>query len=122
VGLRLRGGRATEAGALGATLSSRGGRYVVTFVKRDGAAWAGGLNANDEILLLNGAAPTDETLRQALFGSAPGTALRLQVKHGAMTHDLNLTLTADPDRKYTLDADPAATAAQQRLLAKWLGK
>jgi len=95
---------------------------VVTSVRREGAAWTGGLNVNDELLLLNGAAPTDEALQQALFGAAPGTALRLQVKHGAMTHDLNLTLTADPDRKYALEVDPAATPAQQRLLAKWLGR
>ncbi len=122
VGLRLGVGPATEAGALGASVANRGGRFVVTFVKRDGAAWTGGLNANDEIVLLNGVAPTEESLKQALFGSAAGTALRLQVKHGALTHDLNLTLTADSDRKFQLEPDPAATPAQQRLLAKWLGR
>lgn len=109
-------------GSLGATIANKNGHYVVTYVKRDGTAWNGGLNVNDEILQLNGAAPTDEAVKQALFASAPSTALRLQVKHGALTHDLSLALQPDPDRTYQIQPVASPTPDQLRLLAKWLGK
>ena len=122
VGLTITSAPANPNGTLGATIASRGGRFVVTSVKRDGAAWTGGLNVNDEILQLNGAVPTEDALKQAVLGSPAGTALKLQVKHGALTHDLNLTLAPDPDRKYQIQPAAGATPDQQRLLAKWLGK
>jgi predicted metalloprotease with PDZ domain len=122
VGLGLTSAPASPNGALGATIVNRGGKYVVLYVKRDGTAWNGGLNANDEILQLNGAAPTDEAVKQAVNGTAAGTVLKMQVKHGAQTHDLSLTLQPDPDRKYQIQPLADATPEQQRLLAKWLGK
>jgi predicted metalloprotease with PDZ domain len=91
-------------------------------VRRDGAAWTGGLNAGDEILQLNGAAPTDEAVKQVISGSPAGTVVKMQVKHGAETHDLTLTLTPDPLRTYQLQPNAQATPEQQKLLAKWLGK
>jgi predicted metalloprotease with PDZ domain len=122
VGLGITSAPASSTGSLGATIASRGGRFVVTSVKRDGVAWNGGLNVNDEILQLNGAAPTEDVLKQAVLASASGTTLKLQVKHGAQTHDLTLTLQPDPDRKYQIQPLASATPDQQRLLAKWLGK
>ncbi|RZK88038.1 MAG: M61 family peptidase, partial [Hymenobacter sp.] len=122
VGLALTSNPATPNGSLGATIANRNGHYLVTSVKRDGTAWNGGLNMNDEVLQLNGAAPTDDAVKQALFGTAPGTALKMQVKHGALTHDLSLALQPDPDRAYQIQPVASPTPDQQRLLAKWLGK
>jgi predicted metalloprotease with PDZ domain len=122
VGLSFASAPASANGALGATVVNRAGHYLVTYVKRDGTAWNGGLNANDEILQLNGAAPTDEAVKQAVNGTAPGTVVKMQVKHGAQTHDLSLTLQPDPDRKYQIQPAASATPEQQKLLAKWLGK
>ncbi|MGI4871520.1 MAG: M61 family metallopeptidase [Janthinobacterium lividum] len=109
-------------GALGAAVANRAGHYVVTSVKRDGTAWTGGLSANDEIIQLNGAAPTDDAIKQALFASAPGAVLKLQVRRGGQPRDLSLTLQADADRTYQIQPAPGATEQQQRLLAKWLGR
>jgi predicted metalloprotease with PDZ domain len=122
VGLALSSTPATPNGSLGATIANRNGHYVVTGVKRDGTAWNGGLNVNDEVLQLNGAAPTDDAVKQALFGTAPSTAVKMQVKHGALTHDLALTLQPDPDRTYQIQPVASPTPDQLRLLAKWLGK
>ena len=121
VGLTLNSATSPN-GSLGATIASKNGHYVVTYVKRDGTAWNGGLNVNDEVQQLNGAAPTAEALQQALFSTPPGGALKLQVKHGALTRELNLTLQPDPDRTYQIVPAATATPEQQRLLAKWLGK
>ena len=122
VGLSLASAPASPNGSLGAAIANRNGRYVVSFVKRDGPAWTGGLNVNDEIVQLNGAAPTDEAMKQALFASAPGTTLKMQVKHNAYLHDLSLTLQPDSDRTYQIQPLASPTPDQQRLLAKWLGK
>ena len=122
VGLTLGSAPASPNGSLGASIANRNGHYVVTSVKRDGTAWTGGLNVNDEIMQLGGAAPTDEALKQALFASAPGTVVKMQVKHNAYLHDLSLTLQADPDRAYQIQPAASPTPDQQRLLAKWLGK
>ncbi len=122
VGLNLASAPASPNGSLGATLTNRNGHYLVTYVRRDGTAWNGGLNVNDEITQLNGAAPTDESVKQALFATAPGTVLKMQVKHNAFTHDLSLTLQPDPDRAYQIQPVASPTPDQQRLLAKWLGK
>jgi predicted metalloprotease with PDZ domain len=122
VGLTLNSASASPNGSLGATIANKNGHYVVTSVKRDGTAWNGGLNVNDEVLQLNGAAPTDETVKQILFSTSPGTALKMQLKHGALTHDLTLTLQPDPDRAYQIQPVASPTPDQQRLLAKWLGK
>ena len=129
VGLSLSSAPTTPNGALGASIVNRGGHYLVvtarpggTPVRRDGAAWTGGLNVGDEITLLNGTAPTDDAVRQVVNGSPAGTVVKMQVKHGAETHDLTLTLTADPTRTYQIQPDTKATPAQQALLAKWLGK
>ena len=122
VGLSIASAPASANGALGATIVSRAGHYVVTYVKRDGTAWNGGLNANDEIMQLNGAAPTEEAVKQAVNGTAAGTVLTVQVKHGAQTHNLTLTLQPDPDRKYQIQPAAGATADQQRLLTKWLSR
>ncbi|RYY12045.1 MAG: M61 family peptidase, partial [Cytophagaceae bacterium] len=122
VGLSITSAPASPNGALGATVVNRAGHYVVTYVKRDGTAWNGGLNANDEIMQLNGAAPTDDAVKQAVNGTAAGTVLKLQVKHGTQTRDLSLTLQPDPDRKYQIQPTPGATPDQQRLLAKWLSR
>ena len=122
VGLGIKSAPASTTGSLGATITGRNGHYLVTYVKRGGTAWNGGLNANDEVLQLNGAAPTDEAVRQAVLASPPGTVLRLQVHHGTQTRDLALTLQPDYDLKYQLQPAATATPEQQRLLAKWLGK
>jgi predicted metalloprotease with PDZ domain len=122
VGLTISSTPASSNGSLGATITNRNGRYLVTSVKRDGTAWNGGLNVNDEVTQLNGAVPTDEAVKQVLFNTAPGAAVKMQVKHGAITHDLSLTLQPDPDRTYQIQPAANPTSDQQRLLAKWLGR
>ncbi|WP_081867535.1 M61 family metallopeptidase [Hymenobacter sp. IS2118] len=119
-GLALNVAPLNPNGTLGASFANRGGRFFVTNVERDLAAWNGGLNVNDEVLLINGSAPTEESAKQ-LLGSPVGTELKLQVRRDGLTRDLTLKATADPDRKYTVQPVASPTAAQQKVLAKWLG-
>jgi predicted metalloprotease with PDZ domain len=119
-GLTLTSTPATQ-GTLGATFSNRSGKLLVTSVKRDGAAWTTGLSATDEIVLINGAAPSEETVK-AITGGAVGSEVTLQVRRDGLLRDIKLKMLADTDRKFTIQPVASPTAAQQAVLAKWLGK
>ena len=123
----------TPAGApapLGANLSGTGvslspagtpsnGRYVVTSLVRDGSAWQGGLNVNDEILTLDGSrAPED--LNKALAGRAPNSVVKLGVVRDGQIRELTFPLLAGTARRYRIEPLPTPSAAQQKVLAKWL--
>ncbi|MFC7668723.1 M61 family metallopeptidase [Hymenobacter humi] len=119
-GLALNVSPLNPNGTLGAAFSNRTGRLLVAAVKRDGAAWTGGLNVNDEVLLINGAAPGDETMKQ-LVNSPVGTEIKLQVRRDGLPREITLKTIADTDRKYQIQPVASPTAAQQRVLARWLG-
>ena len=118
-GLAFSSAPANPNGTAGATFSNRTGKVLVVGVERDGAAWVDGLNVNDEVLLTNGAAPSEESVK-ALTAGAVGAPLKLQVRRDGLVRDLALTYRADPDRHYQIQPLPNPTAAQQRVLAKWL--
>ena len=119
-GLALGNAPLSAEGTLGATFSNRTGKLLVAAVERDGAAWNTGLSVNDEVLQINGAAPGQESVK-ALVGGAVGTDVKLQVRRDGLPRDLTLKMLANPDRKYTIQPLSNPTAAQQRVLAKWLG-
>ncbi|GAB3847298.1 PDZ domain-containing protein [Hymenobacter terrigena] len=120
-GLLLTSAPLSTDGTLGANFSNRTGKLLVTSVVRDGAAWNTGLSATDEVLLINGAAPSDETVK-TLISSPVGTEVKLQVRRDGLTRDITLKALPNPDRKFTVQPVANPTAAQQKVLAKWLGK
>jgi predicted metalloprotease with PDZ domain len=120
-GLSLTSAALTTMGTLGATFSNRTGKLLVTSVLRDGAAWNTGLNVNDEILLINGVAPSEESVKSLLSGSV-GNEVALQVRRDGLPRDLKIKMAANQDVKYTIQPVANPTAAQQKVLAKWLGK
>ena len=120
-GLALTSAPLSTDGTLGANFSNRTGKLLVASVVRDGAAWNTGLSATDEVLLINGAAPSDETVK-ALISSPVGTDVKLQVRRDGLTRDITLKALPNPDRKFTVQPVAGPTAAQQKVLAKWLGK
>ncbi|WP_210515219.1 M61 family metallopeptidase [Hymenobacter terricola] len=120
-GLALTNTPLSTDGTLGANFSNRTGKLLVANVIRDGAAWNTGLSATDEVLFINGAAPSDETVK-TLLGGPVGSEVKLQVRRDGLTRDVVLKMLPNPDRKYTIQPLPNPTAAQQKVLAKWLGK
>ncbi len=119
-GLGLTATPPTDKGDLGAAVSTRAGKLLVTSVKRDGSAWASGLNVNDEVLQIDGQAATEEAVKQ-LAARPVGTDLKLQVRRDGLLRDLIIKLLATPDRRYQITLLPAATAAQLAVRSKWLG-
>ena len=119
-GLTLTSAPLSTEGTLGANFSNRTGKLLVASVVRDGAAWNTGLSATDEVLLINGAAPSEETVK-ALVSSPVGTDVKLQVRRDGLTRDITLKALPNADRKFTVQPVASPTAAQQKVLAKWLG-
>ena len=119
-GLTLTSAPLSAEGTLGANFSNRTGKLLVASVVRDGAAWNTGLSATDEVLLINGAAPSEETVK-ALVSSPVGTDVKLQVRRDGLTRDITLKALPNADRKFTVQPVASPTAAQQKVLAKWLG-
>ncbi|GAC1587137.1 MAG: PDZ domain-containing protein [Hymenobacter sp.] len=119
-GLGLSSTPLTADGTLGATFSNRTGKLLITGVVRDQAAWAAGLNVNDEVLLINGVAPSEEAVKP-LFSGPVGSEVKLQLRRDGLPRDLSLKMQPNMDRKYQIQPVANPTAAQQRVLAKWLG-
>ncbi|OGX87604.1 peptidase M61 [Hymenobacter lapidarius] len=119
-GLAITSAPLASTGTLGANFSNRTGKLLVASVVRGGAAWDGGLSPNDEVLLINGVAPSNESA-QSLITSPVGTEMKLQVRRDGLTRDVTLKTLANLDRKYQIQPVAAPTAAQQRVLARWLG-
>ena len=119
-GLTLTSAPLSAEGTLGANFSNRTGKLLVASVVRDGAAWNTGLSATDEVLLINGAAPSEETVK-ALVSSPVGTDVKLQVRRDGLSRDITLKALPNADRKFTVQPVASPTAAQQKVLTKWLG-
>ena len=119
-GLTLTSAPLSTEGTLGANFSNRTGKLLVASVVRDGAAWNTGLSATDEVLLINGAAPSEETVK-ALVSSPVGTDVKLQVRRDGLTRDITLKALPNADRKFTVQPVASPTAVQQKVLARWLG-
>ena len=120
-GLALSSAPLNSDGTLGANFSNRTGKLLVTGIVRDGAASTSGLNVNDEILQINGAQPSEETVKTLVSGPV-GTTLKLQVRRDGLPRDITLSMVPSTDLKYTIQPEPNPTAAQQKVLNKWLGK
>jgi predicted metalloprotease with PDZ domain len=120
-GLTLTTAPLSTDGTLGAVFSNATGRLLVTKVLRDGAAWTSGLSVNDEILLINGAAPSEEAVKP-LLGGAVGSEVTLQVRRDGLVRDIKLKTLPNSDRKYQIQPTANPTEAQKKVLAKWLGK
>ena len=119
-GLTLTSAPQSTDGTFGANFSNRTGKLLVASVVRDGAAWTTGLSATDEVVLINGAAPGDETVK-TLISSPVGTDVKLQVRRDGLTRDITLKALPNPDRKFTIQPVASPSAVQQTVLKKWLG-
>ena len=120
-GLGLTTAPLTTEGTSGASFSNRTGKLLVTGVVREGAAWSAGLNVNDEVLQIDGATPGEENVK-TLLGGPVGKSVKLQVRRDGLSRDIILPMVPSIDLKYQIQPLPNSTAAQQKVLNKWLGK
>ena len=118
-GLKLATTPISEEATLGASVSTSGSKYTVTNTLREGSAWQGGLNVNDELLALNGTRVTDDP-NKLLAGLPAGTEVKLLVSRDGVLKELSFPLLAGTAQRYRIERLPTPTAEQQTVLNKWL--
>ncbi len=111
---------------LGLTLTGGGNRFGVRDVRRDGAAWAAGVSANDEVVALDGQPLTDTNLDGALARratpAAPAAPVRLDLRRDGRPLTISVTPAPAATVKYRLTEAKKRTKAQKRAGEKWLGQ
>lgn len=116
------GSDAAAKAFLGANLTQTGERLNVTSIPSDTPAYEQGLNANDQIVAVDGNRTTATILQTYLDGKKPGDKIRLTVFRYDQMRDIEITLGGQvkPDYKITANA-ATATDEQKRLYQNYFG-
>ncbi len=112
---------AAEKAYLGATLTQDGDRLIVRNVPAGTPAYDQGLNANDQIVAVDGGRATLSFLNARLEEKRPGDVLRLSVFRFDELRTFEIKLGARRDGAYRIVPLKEATAAQQKVYQDWLG-
>ena len=118
-GLKLSTAPLTTDVALGATFSTTSGKYTVTSTLRNGSAWQGGLNVNDELLAIDGNRLTDDP-NKILASRPAGSQVKMLVSRDGQLKELTFPLLASAAIRYRIEQAASPTAEQQVVLRKWL--
>ncbi|GAA4450732.1 PDZ domain-containing protein [Nibrella saemangeumensis] len=106
-------------GYLGAATTFANGKLTVSSVRRNSAAWNGGLNTGDEILFVD-SVRVGADLNNALAGKRTGDKIRVMVNRDGIQRELNITLAENPLLSYRFEMVPNPTQQQRALLNRWL--
>jgi predicted metalloprotease with PDZ domain len=107
-------------GSLGLRTKASGDRVIVSNVIDGTPADAGGVNANDEIVAINGEKVDAANVVERLSRLEPGQAVTLVVFRRDKLVTFNLTAAKQPPDRYAITAVKEATAEQQALRQAWL--
>ena len=123
-GLRLEtsgaGGRAEAKAFLGADLSQSGDRLLVTSVRAGSPAYEQGLNANDQIVALDGARVTKETFEARLAEKKPGDMVHVSVFRFDDLRIFDIRLSADSRDLFRMVPLAQVNDEQRRIYQSWL--
>lgn len=106
---------------LGVDTRQQDGRLYVAGVRRDGPGHSGGVNAEDELLAINGYRVTGDGLADRLKAYHPGDELAVMVSRRDQILSLAVTAGEAPgEDRWKLEVDPEATETQRTRLTAWL--
>ncbi|RZK98291.1 MAG: PDZ domain-containing protein, partial [Pedobacter sp.] len=86
--------------------------------------WIDGINFNDEIIAIDGAAVAgllDRMNNITLANKNVGDVIKVSIKRDGLARDINVTLTARSTVRLTTSIKADATPKQQAVLKKWMG-
>lgn len=108
---------------LGAASKKIEGSIVISAVVRGTAAWTGGLNVNDEVILVDGI-PVEAAIDKmpAITGKRPGDEVVFTVRRDGLIKTITVKLKTNPNVKLEATIDPDASAEQVAVREKWLRK
>lgn len=107
---------------LGASLSESGGSAVVKSVQAGTPAWKYGLNADDEIIAIDGYRVNRGGINTVLENREIGDELELLVARDGMMKTLKLKLEETEGYYYRISMKRSTTKAEEEVLLKWLTK
>lgn len=114
-GLELMINPGNDKPALGVSVNKSN---IITKVVRDGSAWLGGLNVNDELIAINGIR-VDE-LSKLVQGYKVGDSLDVLVNRDGVIKTFNMKLLADNSKKVLLVKKGTMSKQEQAIYNKWL--
>jgi predicted metalloprotease with PDZ domain len=105
---------------LGATLDQNGDRLVVRSVRSGTPAYEQGLNANDQIVALDGMRVNRDLFEALIAAKRPGDVIRLTLFRNDDLRTLEIKLGARRDTPYKIVQSSSATDEQKRIYQSWL--
>ncbi|WP_242689277.1 M61 family metallopeptidase [Pedobacter sp. SYSU D00535] len=106
---------------LGVASVARDGKLIITGVVRGTTAWVDGLNVNDEIIAIdNFRVGSQAEIDRTINGKRVGDKVNILISRDGILQTIEAKLTANPNGRYRLEADPNATPEQLAIRKKWL--
>ena len=105
---------------IGAATRNDAGRLVVSQVRRDSPAQAGGLNVDDEILAIDEFRVRADRLENRLEQYHAGDRISMLIARREQLLRLEITLGVEPPRAWRLEVNPSAPQRAQQWRERWL--
>jgi predicted metalloprotease with PDZ domain len=106
---------------LGADLSQNGDRLIVSDVRSGSPAYEQGLNANDQIVALDGQRVTKDSFEAQIREKKPGDTIRVTVFRFDDLRNFEIRLGSDSSVPSRIVALPQPSDEQKRIYRSWLG-
>jgi predicted metalloprotease with PDZ domain len=110
----------TERPFLGANLNQNGDRLVVSSVRSGTPAYEQGLNANDQIVALDGMRVNRDQFEGLIAAKRPGAVIHLTLFRNDDLRTLDIKLGGRRDTPYRIVQLSAASDDQKRIYQSWL--
>lgn len=121
VGLQLKDNKGRETAYLGANLRQDGDRLVVTSLPKGTPAYEQGLNANDQIIAVDGARANQTFLSNYIGEKKAGDKIRLTIFRFDELQDIEITLGGRARAAYTIVPVDNPTDEQRAIYRSYLG-
>ena len=120
-GLYLKTVVESDAPFLGIKVQSQNNKELIQFVIAESPAALGGIDANDELLAIDGIRVDAKSLTERLKDYQPEDTVRVTVFHQDELKTLPITLAQPQSNRYELAIKDNLSQVQQQNLAGWLG-
>jgi predicted metalloprotease with PDZ domain len=121
IGLQLKDNRGRETPYLGANMRQDGDRLTITSLPKETPAYEQGLNANDQIVAIDGIRANQTFLGNYIGEKKIGDKVRLTVFRFDELRDIEITLGGRARTAYTIVAADAPTDEQRAIYRTFLG-
>lgn len=121
-GLYLKTVTESDIPYLGIKVQSENNREVIKFVAAESPAELGGIDANDELLAIDGIKVNATSLNERLKDYREGDTIQVTVFHQDELKTLPVTLSKPQSNSYELVIKDDLSPEQQQNLTEWLGE